>query len=104
MLSTFPRFLSDKINGLPLLSDSMYLPLLRFLSGEGNIREEVSRSLVVLQCVSFRESRLFVQETSLYVPTFLILTIGCFLHNFLHILSDDCYKYYVPCYFQRILF
>ena len=55
MLSTFQRFLSDKINGLPLLSDSMYLPLLRFFSGEGNIREEVSRSLVVLQCVSFRE-------------------------------------------------
>ena len=28
-----------------------------------------------------------MQETSLYVgPTFLILTIGCFLH----ILSDDC--------------
>ena len=24
------------------------------------------------------------------------LTIGCFLH----ILSDDCNKYYVPCYFQ----
>ena len=40
--------------------------------------------------------RLFVQETS----TFLILTIGCFLH----ILSDDCNKYYVPCYFQWILF
>ena len=30
------------------------------------------------------------------ICTFLILTIGCFLH----ILSDDCNKYYVPCYFQ----
>ena len=53
------------------------------------------------------KSSVFYIVVSLYrkavyrpLRTFLILTIGCFLHFFLHILSDDCNKYYVPCYFQ----